>query len=138
MDSADSKMVLAVSKMVLANSKIVSADSKTVLAVLAVVLVSPLTLYRPSETVLIHFVLKLIFPEYKKTKKFITQKVLVQEPSSFHQKVYNYLKQLPHKFQPKTHTYPGSPLPGPPRPGPPRHFVLKLIFPKIKKALKNS
>ena len=32
-----------------------------VVATMAVVLVSPLTLYRPSATVLIHFVLKLIF-----------------------------------------------------------------------------
>ena len=61
------KIVSANSKMVSANSKMVSADSKTVLAVLAVVLVGPLTLYRPSATVLIHFALKLIFPEYKKT-----------------------------------------------------------------------
>ena len=37
-----------------------------VVATMAVVLVSPLTLYRPSATVLIHFVLKLIFPEYNK------------------------------------------------------------------------
>ena len=40
-----------------------------VVATMAVVLVSPLTLYRPSATVLIHFVLKLIFPEYKETLK---------------------------------------------------------------------
>ena len=32
-----------------------------VVATMVVVLVSPLTLYRPSATVLIHFVLKLIF-----------------------------------------------------------------------------
>ena len=37
-----------------------------VVATMAVVLVSPVTLYRPSAIVLIHFVLKLIFPEYKK------------------------------------------------------------------------
>ena len=36
-----------------------------VVATMAVVLVSPVTLYRPSATVLIHFILKLIFPEYK-------------------------------------------------------------------------
>ena len=36
-----------------------------VVASMAVVLVSPLTLYRPSATVLIHFVLKLIFLKYK-------------------------------------------------------------------------
>ena len=40
-----------------------------VVAIMAVVLVSPLTLYRPSATVLINFVLKLIFPKYKKTLK---------------------------------------------------------------------
>ena len=40
-----------------------------VVATMAVVLVSPLTLYRPSTTVLIHLVLKLIFLENKKTKK---------------------------------------------------------------------
>ena len=42
-----------------------------VVATMAEVLVSPFTLYRrrPSATVLIHFVLKLIFPEYKKTFK---------------------------------------------------------------------
>ena len=34
-----------------------------VVATMAVVLVCPLTLYRPSTTVLIHFVLKLIFPK---------------------------------------------------------------------------
>ena len=37
---------------------------------IAVVLVSLLTLYRPSATDLFHFVLKLIFPEYKKTLKY--------------------------------------------------------------------
>ena len=37
-----------------------------VVVILAVVLVSPFTLYRPSVTVLIHFILKLIFPENKK------------------------------------------------------------------------
>ena len=66
MVSADSKMVSANLKMVSAHSMMASADANTVLAVFAVVLVSPLTLYRPSETVLIHFVLKLIFPEYKR------------------------------------------------------------------------
>ena len=41
-----------------------------VVATMALVLVSLLTLYRPSATVLvIHFVLKVIFPEYKKTLK---------------------------------------------------------------------
>ena len=35
----------------------------------AVVLVSPLTLYRPSATVLFYFVLKLIFSENEKTLK---------------------------------------------------------------------
>ena len=38
-----------------------------VVVTMAVVLVSPLTLYRPSATVLFHFVLKLIFFENKKT-----------------------------------------------------------------------
>ena len=47
-----------------------------VVATMAEVLVSPLTLYTPSATVLIHFILKLIFPENKKLK-FITQKLLV-------------------------------------------------------------
>ena len=37
-----------------------------VVATMAVVLVSPLTLYRSSVTVLFHFALKLIFPEIKK------------------------------------------------------------------------
>ena len=61
-----------------------------VVATMAVVLVSPVATSAtscPSATVLIHFVLKLIFPEYKKTKKFITQKLLVQEPVSFYQMV---------------------------------------------------
>ena len=41
-----------------------------VVATMALVWVSLLTLYRPSATVLvIHFVLKVIFPEYKKTFK---------------------------------------------------------------------
>ena len=40
-----------------------------VLVTIAVVLVSPLTLYRPSSTVLFYFVLKLIFYENKKTLK---------------------------------------------------------------------
>ena len=40
-----------------------------VVTAMAVVLVSPLTFYRPSATVLIHFIFKLIFPEYKKTFK---------------------------------------------------------------------
>ena len=40
-----------------------------VVVTMAVVLVSPLTLYRPSVTVLFHFVLKLIFSENKKTLK---------------------------------------------------------------------
>ena len=41
-----------------------------VVATMALVLVSLLTHYRPSATVLvIHFVLKVIFPEYKKTSK---------------------------------------------------------------------
>merc|ERR1712228_1143754 len=62
-------MVSTKSKMVSADSKIVLVDSKMVLAVFVVVQVSPLTLYRPSETVLIRFVFKLIFPEYKKTLK---------------------------------------------------------------------
>ena len=39
-----------------------------VVATMVVVLVSPLTLYRPSATVLIHFILKLIFPENKNLK----------------------------------------------------------------------
>ena len=40
-----------------------------VVVTMAVVRVNPLTLYRPSATVLIHFVLLLIFPEIKKTSK---------------------------------------------------------------------
>ena len=40
-----------------------------VVATMVVVLVSPLTLYRPSATVLFHFVLKLIFSKNKKTLK---------------------------------------------------------------------
>ena len=36
-----------------------------VVATMSVVLVSPLTLYRPSTIVLIHFMLKLIFPKIK-------------------------------------------------------------------------
>ena len=35
-------------------------------AIMVVVLVSPLTLYRPSATVIFHFILKLIFPGNKK------------------------------------------------------------------------
>ena len=58
-----------------------------VVVTMAVVLVSPLTLYRPSATVLFHFVLKLIFSENKKTRKFITRKPLARERSSLHQKV---------------------------------------------------
>ena len=40
-----------------------------VMVTTTVVLVSPLTLHRPSATVLFHFVLKLIFSENKKTLK---------------------------------------------------------------------
>ena len=40
-----------------------------VLVTIAVVLVSPLTLYRPSSTVLFYFVLKLIFYENKRNLK---------------------------------------------------------------------
>ena len=40
-----------------------------VVVTMAVVLVSPLTLYRPSATVLFYFILKLIFYENKKTLK---------------------------------------------------------------------
>ena len=36
-----------------------------VVVTMAVVLVSPLTLYKPSAKVLIHFVMKLIFPKIK-------------------------------------------------------------------------
>ena len=86
--SADSKIVSADSKIVSADSKMVLVDSKMVLAVFVVVQVSPLTLYRPSETVLIRFVFKLIFPKYKKNfKKFMTRKLFVREPFSFYQKV---------------------------------------------------
>ena len=59
-----------------------------VVVTMAVVLVSPPTLYTPSATVLFHFVLKLIFSENKKIfKKFITRKLLARECSSLHQKV---------------------------------------------------
>ena len=59
-----------------------------VVVTMAVVLVSPLTPYRLSATVLFYFVLKLIFYENKKTlKKFITWKPLARECSSLHQKV---------------------------------------------------
>ena len=71
---------------VAARAEVVAAAA-VVVATMVEVLVSPLTLQRPSSTVLIHFVLKLIFPKYKKTKKFLTQKLLVREPFSFHQKV---------------------------------------------------
>ena len=40
-----------------------------VVATMVEVLVSPLTLYTTSATVLIHFILKLIFPENRKTCK---------------------------------------------------------------------
>ena len=40
-----------------------------VVVTMAVVLVSPPTLYKPSATVLFHFVLKLIFSENKKDSK---------------------------------------------------------------------
>ena len=44
------------------------------------------------------------FPENKKNfKKFITWKLLVQERSSPHQKVQNYLKYFPYQFQPRPH-----------------------------------
>merc|ERR1712228_655582 len=76
-----------------------------------------------------HIILKLIFLKIKKNlKKFITRKLFVGEPFSFHQEVSNYLKQFPYQFQPQTQTCLG----------PPRHIVLKLIFLKIKKTLKNS
>ena len=42
-----------------------------VVVTMAVVLVSPPTLYKPSATVLFHFVLKFIFSENKKTLKKI-------------------------------------------------------------------
>ena len=59
-----------------------------VVTTMAVVLVSPLTLYRPSATVLIHFVLKLVLFENKKSlEKFVTRKLLVREHSSPHQMV---------------------------------------------------
>ena len=51
-------MVVAVAVGVAAARAEVAA---VVVAVMAVMLVSPLTLYRPSATILIHFVLKLIF-----------------------------------------------------------------------------
>ena len=44
-------------------------EVSAVVVTMVVVLVSPLTLYRPSATVLFHFVLKLIFSENKKTLK---------------------------------------------------------------------
>ena len=40
-----------------------------VVVTMVVVLVGPLTLYRPSATVLFHFVMKLIFSKNKKTLK---------------------------------------------------------------------
>ena len=63
MVSADSIYAPAAAGVVVAARVEVAA---VVVATMAVVLVSPVTLYRPSATVLIHFVLKLIFPEYKK------------------------------------------------------------------------
>ena len=66
------------------------AVGAVVVATMVVVLVSTVArsaTFCLSATVLIHFVLKLIFPDYKKTKKFITRKLLVREPFSFHQKV---------------------------------------------------
>ena len=62
-----------------------------VVVTMAVVLVSPPTLYKPSATVLFHFVLKLIFSKKAfrmiDVKKLITRKPLAQECSSSHQKV---------------------------------------------------
>ena len=43
-----------------------AARAEVAAAAAVVVLISPLTLYRRSTTVLIHFVLKLIFPKNKK------------------------------------------------------------------------
>ena len=68
-------MVVAVAAMVaglVAAARVEVAVVVVVVATMAVVLVSLLTLYRPSTTILIHFVLKLmkllklIFPENKK------------------------------------------------------------------------
>ena len=79
-------VVVAVAVAVAAREEVAAV----VVATMVVVLVSPVATYAtscPSATVLIHFVLKLIFPEYKKTKKFLTRKLLVREPFSFYQKV---------------------------------------------------
>ena len=55
---------------------------------MAVVLVSPPTVYKPSATVLFHFVSEFIFSENKKNlTKLITRKPLARERSSLHQKV---------------------------------------------------
>ena len=59
-----------------------------VVVTMAVVLVSPPTLYESSATFLFHFILKLIFSKNKKIfKKFITWKLLARECSSLYQKV---------------------------------------------------
>ena len=68
---ADREKVVKVWSVVVAVAAEVAAAmvAAVVVATMAVVLVSPLTLYRPSTTVLIHFALKLIFPENKNTLK---------------------------------------------------------------------
>ena len=64
-----------------------AAVMAAVAATMVVMLVSPLTLYGPSATVLIHFILKLIFPKKLEIKIFMTQKLLALEYSSVHQKM---------------------------------------------------
>ena len=52
-----------------ARVEVVVVTMAVVVVTMAAVRVSPLTLYRPTATVLFHFVLKLIFSENKKTLK---------------------------------------------------------------------
>ena len=92
---ADRKKIVKVWSVVVAVAVVVGmvvAGRVEVAAVMvvtmAVMLVSPLTFYRPSAAVLFRFVLKLIFSENKKNlKQFLTQKPLARERSSLHQKV---------------------------------------------------
>ena len=67
------KKIVKVWSVVVAVAVVVAAAraevAAVVVATMVVVLVSPLTLYRPSAPVLIHLVLKLIFLENKKTLK---------------------------------------------------------------------
>ena len=95
--------VAAVVAVVVAAARVLVAA--VVVAKMAVVLVSPPypSQSGPSAIVLIHFVSKLILPKNKKPFLKIHNSETIG-----HQKVYNYLKHFPYRFQPKIHLHPKS------------------------------